>query len=116
MNNLLPKCSRLALALGALMLIACSPAAMSVQPVTADSANATRAATSPLVTPDSATATRATSATAPIATRVQTAPADSGANAPSPASVGYAIVDTGQGKCYNNSQETTCPQPVQPFY
>ena len=29
---------------------------------------------------------------------------------------GYVVVDTGQGLCYDNSDEITCPQPAEPFY
>jgi hypothetical protein len=28
----------------------------------------------------------------------------------------YVVVDTGQGKCYNNELETTCPQPGEPLF
>jgi len=28
----------------------------------------------------------------------------------------YAVVDTGQAKCYDNTREIPCPQPGQPFY
>jgi hypothetical protein len=30
--------------------------------------------------------------------------------------LGYVVVDTGQDKCYDNSQERACPQPGEAFY
>jgi hypothetical protein len=36
---------------------------------------------------------------------------------PSPAATAaYAVVDTGQDKCYDNSEEISCPQPGEAFY
>ena len=50
----------------------------------------------------------------PQAVRAQAEPIES--VSPTSATADYVVVDTGQTKCYDNSQEITCPQPGEPFY